>query len=383
MENNTQRRRVRKRKIKKRRRLLFILMPIFILIGATTAYGVHLYNKADQVVSDSYEDDGRDKSDLRDKEVDPDVDNVSVLFIGVDESNKRNNEGSSRSDALMLATLNKDDKSVKLLSIPRDSYVYIPEVGYNTKINHAHAYGGPKASIEAVESLLDIPVDYYVKMDFEAFIDVVDALNGINVDVPYEMYEQDSNDKADAIHLYPGEQSLNGEEALALARTRKQDNDLERGKRQQEIIKAVIKKAANIGSITKYDDIMEAVGNNMSTNMRFSEMKSFISYGTSGSLDVETLNLEGQDSMIDGIYYYQLDETDVANKRIELRNHLELESTDHPGDNVNGNNDYQNESYQSTDEPTQDGTNGTDSYSDPNQEEQNNQYDDSDTESTY
>ncbi|SDM55267.1 LCP family protein [Sediminibacillus halophilus] len=346
-ENKT---RVRKRKVKKRRkRFLFILIPILVLVGATTAYGAYLYNKADEVVSDSYEDDGRDKSDLRDKEVDPDIDNVSVLFIGVDESNKRDNEGSSRSDALMLATLNKDDKNVKLLSIPRDSYVYIPEVGYNTKINHAHAYGGPKASIEAVESLLDIPVDYYVKMDFEAFIDVVNALNGINVDVPYEMTEQDSNDTANAIHLYPGEQNLNGEEALALARTRKQDNDIERGKRQQEIIKAVIKKAANIGSITKYDDMMEAVGDNMTTNMRFSEMKSFISYGTSGSLDVETLNLEGSDSMIDGIYYYQLDETDLANKRIELRNHLDLESTEHPGDDVNENSSYQN---------------GTDSYTD-------------------
>ncbi|WP_371069569.1 LCP family protein [Sediminibacillus sp. JSM 1682029] len=380
MENNAQRRRIRKRKVKKRRRLLFILIPILVLLGATTAYGAYLYNKADEVVTDSYEDDGRDKSELREKVVDPDVDNVSVLFIGVDESNKRDNEGSSRSDALMLATLNKDEKSVKLLSIPRDSYVYIPEVGYNTKINHAHAYGGPKASIEAVEGLLDIPVDYYVKMDFEAFIDVVNALNGINVDVPYEMTEQDSNDTANAIHLYPGEQNLNGEEALALARTRKQDNDIERGKRQQEIIKAVIKKAANIGSITKYDDMMEAVGDNMTTNMRFSEMKSFISYGTSGSLDVETLNLEGSDSMIDGIYYYQLDETDLANKRMELREHLDLESTDHPGDDVNGNESYQDESDQSTNNPSQ---SGTDSYSDPNQDGQNNQYDDSDTGSTY
>ncbi|SDK14107.1 LCP family protein [Sediminibacillus albus] len=331
-ENKT---RIRKRKRKKHKRLLFILVPFLILVGATTAYGAYLYNKADQVVADSYQDDGREKSDLRESDVDPGVDNVSVLFIGVDESDKRENEGSSRSDALMLATLNKDDKSVKLLSIPRDSYVYVPEVGYNTKINHAHAYGGPKASIEAVEGLLDIPVDYYVKMDFEAFIDVVDALNGINVDVPYEMSEQNSKDQANAIHLSPGEQTLNGEEALALARTRKQDNDLERGKRQQEIIKAIIRKATNFGSVTKYDDIMEAVGDNMTTNMRFSEMKSFISYGTSGNLDVETLGLEGYDSMIEGVYYYQLDDTDVANKQIELREHLGLDSSEYTGDEVN------------------------------------------------
>src|SRR5699024_7601359 len=115
------------------------------------------------------------------------------------------------SDALILATLNKDEKSVKLLSIPRDSYVEVP--GYNkTKINHAHSHGGPQLTIETVENLFDIPVDYFVKINFEAFIDVVDALNGITVDVPYELKEQNSKDKAGAIHLQPGEQLLDGEE---------------------------------------------------------------------------------------------------------------------------------------------------------------------------
>uniref|UniRef100_UPI0018E18BBB LCP family protein n=1 Tax=Virgibacillus massiliensis TaxID=1462526 RepID=UPI0018E18BBB len=101
-----------------------------------------LFIKADSVLSDSYEDDGREKSDLRESKVDPNVDNVSVLIMGVGASDLRNNADNARSDSLMVATLNKDDKSVKLLSIPRDSYVYIPEVGYKTKINHAHAYGG-------------------------------------------------------------------------------------------------------------------------------------------------------------------------------------------------------------------------------------------------
>src|SRR5699024_210933 len=141
---------------------------------------------------------------LRDKIVDPKFDNVSVLIMGVDASDKRENAETARTDTLMLATLNKDAKSVKLLSIPRDSYVYIPEVGYETKINHAHAYGGHKAAIDTVENLLNIPVDYYVKVNFEAFIDVVDAIDGITVDVPYDFREQDSTDKANAIQLFEG-----------------------------------------------------------------------------------------------------------------------------------------------------------------------------------
>ncbi|GGB32336.1 LytR family transcriptional regulator [Lentibacillus populi] len=326
MYNNTRRvRRTKKRKLKKR--VVFILVPVLVAFFAVATYATYLYIKADSVFSDSYKNDGREKSDLRETIVDPDVDNVSVLIMGVDASDVRNNKDNddSRTDSLMLATLNKDDKSVKLLSIPRDSYVYVPEVGYETKINHAHAYGGPRATIDTVENLLDIPVDYYVKVNFEAFIDVVNAVDGVTVDVPYEMSEQDSKDKAGAIQLSPGEQVLNGEEALAFARTRKQDNDIERGKRQQEVIKAVMKKAVSMDSILKFDNIIEAVGKNMTTNMTFDEMKSFISYGTSGkNLNIESLTLEGHDYQPGSTYYYQLDEVALEETKQILKNQLDL-----------------------------------------------------------
>jgi polyisoprenyl-teichoic acid--peptidoglycan teichoic acid transferase len=316
------------RKKKRRRRIFyFIIVPLLIVTFSVAGYGALLYKKAETVFNDSFNNiEGREKSDLRDKQVDPNIDNVSILFIGVDESDTRNYGSSTRSDALMLATLNEKEKSVKLVSIPRDSYVYLPEVGYNTKITHAHAYGGPKASIEAVESMFDIPVDYYVKMNFHAFIDVVDALDGINVEVPYEMYEQDSKDTKDAIHLLPGMQTLDGEEALALARTRKMDSDIQRGQRQQEILKGVMKKAISANALTKYDDIMQAIGDNMETNMTFQEMKALSSYGLKKQLDLTTLSLEGEDAYIEGIYYWMPDDTSLANTSIELRDHLEVET---------------------------------------------------------
>ncbi|WP_042221501.1 LCP family protein [Oceanobacillus manasiensis] len=326
MDNKQTRTRVVKRRRKKRlrKRAYFILIPA-LLIVLGVSYFTYLYTKADSVFSDSYQDDGREKSDLRETKVDPNIDNVSVLIMGVDENDHRSNEGSSRTDALMVATLNKDDKSVKLLSIPRDSYVYIPEVGYETKINHAHAYGGPQASIETVENLLDIPIDYYVKVNFHAFVDVVDALGGVTAEVPYEFKESNSMDKKDSIHLMPGEQDLDGEEALALARTRKLDNDIERGKRQQDLIKAVVKKAASAGSVLKYDEVIEAVGENMTTNMSFDHMKSFISYGTSGSnLDIEALTLEGYDYQPSNTYYWQLDQTALEQTKTLLQQHLEI-----------------------------------------------------------
>ncbi|GAA5415802.1 polyisoprenyl-teichoic acid--peptidoglycan teichoic acid transferase TagT [Paraliobacillus ryukyuensis] len=323
-ENNISR--IKKRKKKHKKRYLFILIPILLLVGAGGTYAAVVWNHAKEIVADSYEEDGRASgSELRDKKVNPTVDDVSILFVGVDQSKKRkaNNESNELSDALILATLNKEENSVKMVSIPRDTYVYIPEVGYKTKINHAHAYGGMKATIETVEGLFDIPVDYYVKINFNAFIDVVNELDGITVDVPYEMYEQDSEDNARAIHLLPGEQKLNGEEALALARTRKQDNDIERGKRQQEIIKAMVNKAVSFNTLLNISDLMTAVGDNMSTSMSFNEIKSFVSYGSKGNLEIETLSLKGSDVWADA-YYYQLDETDLSEKQEILKEHLGL-----------------------------------------------------------
>src|SRR5690625_362684 len=135
-----------------RRRIKFVLIPLLLAFFAVVGYGAYLYSKADSALTDAYEDDGREKSDLRDEYVDPKFDNVTVLLMGIDENEKRAARETARTDALILATLNKDAKSVKLLSIPRDSYVYIPEVGYEDKINHAHAFGGTNAAIETVEN---------------------------------------------------------------------------------------------------------------------------------------------------------------------------------------------------------------------------------------
>ncbi|SER70044.1 transcriptional attenuator, LytR family [Gracilibacillus ureilyticus] len=328
-ESRNEMRKIAKKR-KRMRRLIFALVFVLFLAGGVGVYAMNLINKAEEVVKDSYEDDGREEgSELRDVEVDPQQDNISILFIGIDESEKRleSNQTNKLSDALILATLNSEDHSVKLLSIPRDTYTYVPERDRYTKINHAHSYGGPKATIETVESFLNVPVDYYVRVNFNAFMDVVDTLGGITVDVPVEIYEQDSNDVANAIHLTPGVQQLDGEEALALARTRKIDNDIERGKRQQEIIKAIMKRALSVDSVLKYDDIMEAVGDNMKTNMTFHEMQSLISYAKTGNINIETYTLDGTDTYIDNIYYYQVDETSLANVSNTLNSHLSMDTT--------------------------------------------------------
>ena len=311
--------------------LKIVLLLAASLVICSAAYAVYLTKKAEHTANTAFEQlDEREISDQREAKVEPADDNVSILFVGVDDSEKRGQGAdNSRSDALLLATLNNKTKTVKLLSIPRDSYVYIPYIKDYDKITHAHAFGSTLATVETVEELFDIPVDYYFRLNFEAFIDIVDALGGVELDVPYKLNELDEHDKR-TVKLEPGLQELNGSEALAFARTRKLDSDIERGKRQQEVIKAIAKKASSFKSITKYGDILEAVGSNMKTDMEFSEMKSFFSYLTDGMPRIDTLTLKGYNDTSTGIYYYKLDEDALEETKQILQDHLGLnpDSTD-------------------------------------------------------
>lgn len=329
---------------KKKTKIIISVILFFLIIGG--GYTWFLVNKASSAIRNAAHDLARgDKSDLRDKAVKPITNNVSVLIMGVDESDVRGKEYGEaiRTDALLLATFNKDSKTVKLLSIPRDTYTYIPVEKKKDKITHAHAFGstkngkdgGPQASIDAVEKLTNVPVDYFVKFNFKSFIKIVDDLGGIEVDVPVEFTEQDSNDTAEAIHLQKGVQKLNGEEALALARTRHIDSDAMRGQRQQLVIEAILKKLTSVGSVTKVGNIIDDINGQFVTNLTFDDMLSFYKYGADSS--IEKLQIQGEDCyMAKGddtcsksagggrTYYYNPDKKELANVTNELRSHLGL-----------------------------------------------------------
>ncbi|HDR8450573.1 TPA: LCP family protein [Bacillus cereus] len=332
------------KKNKKKIKIIISAILFVLLIGG--GYTWFLVNKASSAVRNAAHDLARgDKSDLRDKAVKPITNNVSVLIMGVDESDVRGKEYGEaiRTDALLLATFNKDSKTIKLLSIPRDTYTYIPIEKKKDKITHAHAFGsakngkngGPQASIDAVEKLMNVPVDYFVKFNFKSFIKIVDDLGGVEVDVPVEFTEQDSNDNAEAIHLEKGVQKLNGEEALALARTRHIDSDAMRGQRQQLVIEAILKKLTSVGSVTKVGNIIDDINGQFVTNLTFDDMLSFYKYGSDS--EIEKLQIQGDDCyMAKGddtcsksagggrTYYYNPDKKELANVTNELRTHLGL-----------------------------------------------------------
>src|SRR5690625_1422832 len=284
--------RVQRRKEKSRK-----IMRIFLTIGTLsflvcgTLIGYFFIKLADVSSSTHEELERGEKSEKREEIVTPQKDNISILFLGVDS---RDDDLSGRTDAMLLATFNKELGTVKLLNIPRDSLVEIPGRKSQDKINHAHSFGGVNLAVETVEKWLDIPVDFYIKLNFISFIEIVDTLGGVEVEVPFTFSEMDSYDRPNAITLHEGLQTLNGEEALAFARMRKQDprGDLGRGERQQEIIKAIIKKGASFSSITKYGSVFDSLEEHLSMNFTFGDLIAFHSYANSLN-NIESLALEG------------------------------------------------------------------------------------------
>ncbi|PEU00924.1 LytR family transcriptional regulator [Bacillus cereus] len=373
------------KKSKKKIKIIISAILFFLIVGG--GYTWFLANKASSAIRNAAHDLARgDKSDLRDKAVKPITNNVSVLIMGVDESDVRGKEYGEaiRTDALLLATFNKDSKTVKLLSIPRDTYTYIPVEKKKDKITHAHAFGsakngkdgGPQASIDAVEKLMNVPVDYFVKFNFKSFIKIVDDLGGIEVDVPVEFTEQDSNDNAEAIHLQKGVQKLNGEEALALARTRHIDSDAMRGQRQQLVIEAILKKLTSVGSVTKVGNIIDDINGQFVTNLTFDDMLSFYKYGADSS--IEKLQIEGEDCyMAKGddtcsksagggrTYYYDPDKKELANVTNELRSHLGLPAF------TKSDSDSKKTSSEKTKESTSENTSERESSNDETQNKNN------------
>ncbi|AIW84023.1 LCP family protein [Bacillus mycoides] len=337
MENTSPSREKKNKRKYKKTTIISVLLGVLLFGGV--GYGAYVYMKTSNLVQKSNLNLSRgEKSNLREKAVKPITHNVSMLIMGIDENQERQKgyNGAFHTDALLLVTFNKEDKTVKLTSIPRDTYTYVPLEKKKDKITHAYGSGfvkngkdgGPQASVEAVEKLLQVPVDYFVKFNFGSFIKIVDGLDGVEVDVPVEFTEQNSKDEPDTIHLKKGVQKLTGEEALALARTRHIDSDAMRGQRQQLVIEAILSKLKNVGSITKLEKMVEAVDGDFKTNLALDDILSFYKYGLDCS--VEKMQLSGDDLYLPNgpngrrIYYYNPNKKDLQNLSNTLRTHLGL-----------------------------------------------------------
>ena len=191
---------------------------------------------------------------------------VNVLLIGVDDNGQ---PGSSRSDTMMLASVNRKKRTITLLSFLRDSYCYFEAdgEGYYHRLNSAYYYGGPAGVMQAISRLYKIRVDKYITVDFNSFPKLIDALGGVSVEITQaEAQYLNRNAQSVTRKLEPGPAvPLNGTEALAYSRIRKLDSDMERAGRQQKVIESILRSARGANLVQLYnalDDTLPYVRTN-------------------------------------------------------------------------------------------------------------------------
>ncbi len=220
----------------------------------------------------------------------------TVLVLGVDSeaSDGLDANAAFNGDTLMLLTFNPKTLTATMLSIPRDMYVPIISASGQSKwygkINSSAGLG-TASTINTIENITNIDIDYFVKVNFRGVIDLVNTLGGIDVDVEqpdYDYYiasygkgrlcESDANrDMTNLVCMDTGLQHLNGEQALAYARNRHGflESDIARNRHQQQIIEAIAKKLVHTSSFSEFEKLLDTISNNIATNMKTSQILSF------------------------------------------------------------------------------------------------------------
>ncbi len=285
----------------------------------------------------------------------------TVLLLGVDsEYDGLSNNAAFNGDSIMLITFNPKTLSATIFSIPRDTYVPIAcNNNKSNKINSAAGYG-TKCMIDTIQNLIDINIDYYVKINFKGVVSLVDALGGVTLDIDKpdfrkngnincgdKICEQDSNRSfgENLIYITPGpNQTINGEQALAYSRNRHQfaSSDFKRIEHQQAVVTAIANKTKTIRSIDTFYKLLNAVSNNIDTNMSTKEILNFYNVGKNillnnnfddnNFINIQKTYLNGYDLTIyqNGydMYTFQYYENSLKEIVKAMKENLELQETE-------------------------------------------------------
>ena len=253
---------------------------------------------------------------------------ITLLLIGLDARDLEEKKEASRSDTMMLLTLDPLSKTAGMLSVPRDMWVNVPPpVNKYAKINQAYYFGellklpggGPAMAVKTVQSFLGVPIQFYAQIDFQAFEKFIDTLGGINVTVTQEMdidpLGRTEDGKSNTIHLVPGRVHLNGPAALAFARARHiEGDDFARASNQQEVIMGIQEKILRVNMlptlVSKAGQLYQELSSGIHTNLTLDQViklamfainiqKDQIKKGVLGPNEVENAkSAEGLDILI-------------------------------------------------------------------------------------
>jgi LCP family protein required for cell wall assembly len=211
---------------------------------------------------------------------------MNVLLLGSDQ---RPNEGGFRTDAILLVTLNSEDKTVSVVSFPRDLWVQVPSL-YEMKINQVFELGGFDATAEMMEANFGVRPDYFVMTNFAGFMQFIDNRGGIDVNIGAPLTDDcDLPQQVDGdCTVQPGELHMDGPTALWYVRSRQTTSDLDRLRREQEVLYAIIKKLINFKTLEQITSIKAEVTENIETNFTVEQGFSLLPFVTT------VLNSEGK-----------------------------------------------------------------------------------------
>jgi LCP family protein required for cell wall assembly len=195
---------------------------------------------------------------------------VNILLLGSDQ---RPNDGGFRTDTIQLLTINPKEDTVKLTSFPRDLYVYIP--GYTVqRINTAMGWGGFEALAETMEYNFGVRPDYYVLTNFWSFKEVVDSIGGIDIYASRDMCDQ--RDGYESFCIYQGYTWMDGDTALWYVRARHTSGDIDRGRRQQEVLQAIFAQLLDLNGLVRAPELYQIYKNNVTTDLDFNVLSSLL-----------------------------------------------------------------------------------------------------------
>lgn len=313
------------RKVSDKKKLLkWVLVVILIIVSCGVAYSYYLVKNAETKLEQTY----KPIENHEENKVIEATKPMSILLMGVDTGNSERTETwVGNSDSMLVMTINPKTKKTTITSLERDILTEIDYQGetIQAKLNAAYQMGGVDLAIPTIEKMLNMKFDHYLLINMNGLAKLVDAVGGVDVEnklgFPITIQDQETDNQ---IVIGTGKHHLNGEEALVYSRMRYQDpeGDYGRQKRQREVIQAIISKIISLDGLTNYSEILEAVSNNIQTDipLNSSNMMNLLGYKSSLN-NIEQFQLEGDDATIAGISY----QIAKADSLLEIQNRIREE----------------------------------------------------------
>lgn len=328
---------------KQRRKKVFVILLALLIIFSSSGLGFAKALGYDVLSNDPFQSEKyvrlSDKTNLNNSATLEDT--MNILVFGIDKNEKRSETATIfRPDTIMLASINTKDKTIKLISIPRDSRVDIYNRGGRDKVNSCFYYaslGLSEADMNNQEKLFDtgvtylkntvsdvlggIKIDYYLGIDMDALPQIADVMGGVTIDVHQDLYAKNGHDTSE-VKIKKGTQVLNGDQLLYYSRYRAYvDGDIGRVQIQQKIMKAIFTEFKNKGTFSQIPQIYNLVQDMVETDLQFAQIASLgLSFKDFNIDDLQTYTLPGNFGNLGGVSYWIVDQPERVTFIKELFN---------------------------------------------------------------